>query len=102
MIARMVFWHSDANGGQRIALLCRETSKAVFLVMLREGYGVVLRRVPKEERTKSGRMVPIKLRPALDGGQDYSPRKGRAHYRKLGRTAGITKGAEQALKEVTV
>ncbi len=101
MTARVVFWH---NGwGQRIALLCKETKRSVHLVLLDEAHGVTLRVVPKELEytTKAGRMVTeaIRLRPALIGGQDYPPRRARAHYRRMGKSWGITRGAEKALME---
>ena len=97
MAARMVFWHGD--NGQRIALLCRETTKYTHLVMLDDGQGVVLRKVPNVTYTDKGRAVDIRLRPALLGGQDYPPRKARAHYRRMAATWGITAGAQQALQE---
>jgi len=97
MTARVVFWHSD--DGQRIALLTSETDKYTNLVLLMEGYGVVLRRVPNVTHTKAGRILKIRLRPAMIGGGDYPVRRARAHYRRMGRDWGITKGAEEALKE---
>jgi hypothetical protein len=86
----MVFWHSD--DGQRIALLTSETAKYTRLVMLTET-GVRLFKVPTDG---------INLRPALDGGQDYPPRRARAHYRRMGKTWTITGAAERAMKEMQI
>jgi len=95
--ARVVFWHD--TGGQRIAFLAKQTDRYAYLVLLDEGRGVILRKVPNETTSKAGRPLAIKLRPALIGGEDYPPRRARAHYRRMGKTWGITQGAEQALQE---
>ena len=99
-IPSMVWWH--AKDGQKPALLFKQTARYTFLVLLDEGRGVVVRRVPNvETEVKPVREVPIKLRPLLLGGSDYPLRKGIASYRRAGKMWGMSGAAAAALKEVS-
>ena len=90
--ARMVFWPRD--DGQRIAMVVEEPPTYTYLVMLDEGRGVRRFKAPNVTRTKGGRAVPIRLRET-----DYSLRKARAHWLRMGKTWGISPSAKRALKE---
>lgn len=100
-IPSVVWWHN--HDGQKPALLFKVTKRHTFLVLLDEGRGVCVRRVPNTEtEMKPVREVPIKLRPLPVGDwarKEYPLHRAIDHYLAAGKTWGISKAAVAALAE---